>query len=97
MPPELDLPRHWRDFLEAVDTQLEAPVTLHCIGGFVVETVYGVPRRTGDLDYMSIDPYGAFQTLEEIAGRHSELAQKHNLYLQMVGAVGDYPDDMRSG
>jgi len=92
MPPDLDLPQHWKDFLEAVDEQLETPVTLHCIGGFVVEVVYGIRGRTGDLDYIRIDPDGAFQSLEEIAGRQSELARRHNLYLQMVGAVGDYPD-----
>ncbi len=92
MSPELDLPQHWRLFLEAVDKKLETSVTLHCIGGFVVEAVYGIPRRTGDLDYISIDPEGAFQSLEEIAGRQSELARRHKLYLQMVGAVGDYPD-----
>ena len=92
MPPELDLPRHWRDFLEAVDEQLEVPVILHCIGGFVVEAVYEIPRKTGDLDYISIDPGGAFQALEKIAGQQSELAQKHKLYLQMV-SVEDYPDD----
>ena len=91
MPPELDLPRHWRDFIEAVDEQLEIAVTLHCVGGFVVEAVYEIPRRTGDLDYISIDPRGAFQTLEEIAGQQSELARRHNLFLQMV-AVGDNPD-----
>ena len=92
MQPELDLPQHWSDFLEAVDKQLETPVTLHCIGGFVVEAVYGIPRRTADLDYIRIDPSGAFQTLEEIAGQQSELARKHNLYLQMA-AVADFPDN----
>ena len=39
---------HWSDFLEAVDKQLETPVALHCIGGFVVEVVYEIPRRTAD-------------------------------------------------
>ena len=94
MPTErvkLKLPQHWRDFLEAVDKQLEIPVALHCMGGFVVEAVYGIPRRTADLDYISIDPREALPTLKEIAGQQSELAQKHNLYLQMV-AVGDNPD-----
>lgn len=94
MPPELvqlTLPSHWSDFIQAVDQKLEFPVTLHCIGGFVVEVVYEIPRRTGDLDYIRIDPCGAIQALEEIAGQQSELARRHNLFLQMV-AVGDYPD-----
>ena len=91
MSPELDLPQHWRNFLDAVDKQLETPVTLHCTGGFVVEAVYEIPRKTGALDYISIDPRGAFQSLEEIAGEQSELAQRHKLHLQRV-AVGDNPD-----
>ncbi len=92
MSTETDLPQHWKHFLEAVDMQLKTPVTLHCIGGFVVEAVYGIPRKTADLDYISIDPPGAFQSLEKIAGQQSELAQKHKLYLEMV-SVGEYPDD----
>ena len=92
MPPELDLPQHWRLFLEAVDKQLETPVTLHCIGGFVVEAVHGIRGKTGDLDYISIDPRVA-STLEEIAGQQSELAQRHRLYLQNVEGVADYPKD----
>lgn len=93
MPSDLDLPQHWKDFLEAVDKQLETPVTLYCIGGFVVEAVHGVSRTTGDLDYINIDPRGAFQTLEEIAGQQSELAQRHRLYLQNVERVADYPEN----
>jgi len=93
MSPELNLPQHWRNFLEAVDKQLETPVTLHCIGGFVVEAVHKIPRTTGDLDYISIAPRGAFQSLEEIAGQQSELAQRHKLYLQAVVGVADYPED----
>lgn len=92
MSPELDLPQYWKLFLEAVDKQLETPVTLHCIGGFVVEAVHKILRKTGDLDYISIHPRGAFQTLEEIAGQQSELARRHQLYLQIVG-VADYPED----
>lgn len=92
MSPDLDLPQHWKIFLEAVDKQLEIPVTLHCIGGFVVEAVHEKLRNTGDLDYISIHPRGAFRTLEEIAGQKSELARRHQLYLQIVG-VADYPED----
>ena len=93
MSPELDLPQHWKLFLEAVDKQLETPVTLHCIGGFVVEVVHKILRTTGDLDYISIRPCGAFQTLEELAGKQSKLARKHKLYLEQVVGLADYPDD----
>jgi hypothetical protein len=89
---KLDLPKHWDDFLKAVDKALEEPVCLHCIGGFVVETVYGIPRRTGDLDYLTVDPIGAAGILEKIAGQQSELAKNHGLYFQHV-TVADYPDN----
>lgn len=88
----LSLPQHWRDFLEAVDRRLGAPVTLHCIGGFVVEAVYGAPRRTGDLDYIAITPAEAYEDLERLAGRKSELAARYGLYFQRVG-VADFPDE----
>ncbi len=88
---KLKLPKHWSDFLEAVDKQLATPVTLHCIGGFVIEAVYGISRRTADLDYISIDPRAAIPTLEEIAGQQSELKRIHKLYLQMV-TVEEKPD-----
>jgi hypothetical protein len=67
-------------------------VCLHCVGGFVVETVYETPRRTEDLDYIGIIPYEAAEILQEIAGRQSELAQKYRLYFQYV-ALAEYPDD----
>jgi len=87
---KLSLPQHWSDFLEAAENKLKEPVILHCLGGFVVEVVHGIHRRTGDLDYINYSH--STPILEEIAGQKSKLAQKHNLCLQMV-AVVDYPDD----
>ena len=95
MSPELDLPQHWKLFLEAVDKQLETPVTLHCIGGFVVEAVHKSLRKTGDLDYILIHPRDVFQTLEELAGKQSKLARKHKLYLEQVVGIADYPEDYK--
>ena len=92
---KLSLPDHWNHFLEAVDKELEEQVCLHCVGGFVVETVYEIPRRTADLDYIAIVPYEAARTLEEIAGQKSELAQKHHLYFQYVTVI-EYADGYES-
>ena len=89
---KLNLPDHWSDFLQAVDEKLEAPVELHCMGGFVVEAVYGIPRRTAELDYISVDPTSPATTLERIAGRGSKLAGEHSVHFQKVG-VADYPED----
>ncbi len=87
-----DFPKHWTVFLEAVDAELEERISIHCVGGFVVEAVYGIPRRTADLDYIDVVPYQAVTGLEEIAGRQSKLAQKYRLYFQYV-PVAEFPDD----
>ena len=52
MPPDLADP--WRAFLEALDVLVSHPVDMHCRGGFVVTTQYGMPRTTADLDVLSI-------------------------------------------
>jgi hypothetical protein len=39
-------PEHWHSFLLAIDLALDRPVTLHCLGGFVLAMLYGLPRPT---------------------------------------------------
>lgn len=95
MPPRvltIELPRHWRDFLTEVDRLLPEAVALHCLGGFVVEAVYGIPRRTGDVDYIAAQPAELTGFLQEHAGAGSKLAEKHRACLQYV-TVADLPDD----
>jgi hypothetical protein len=48
-----ELPSSWREFLGQLDEALSEPVELHCIGGFVISLLYGLPRPTGDVDYIS--------------------------------------------
>jgi len=94
MPPERSSagpPSPWDSFLDEVDTRLLTPVELHCVGGFALTTVYGVPRTTGDLDFTSVVPAHAAGLLEEIAGPGSPVAEKHGLYLRRVG-VDDLPE-----
>jgi hypothetical protein len=93
--PNLGLPLPWPDFLTDVDQSLPAAVELHCVGGFVLTAVYGIPRTTADLDYISVIPYEAALDLERIAGRDSYLAKKHKVYLQSVG-IAEYPDEYES-
>jgi len=45
------------------------PLDLHCIGGFVIYSFYGLPRPTGDIDYYSAKP--ANLNLIEMAGEDS--------------------------
>ena len=91
----LSLPKPWPDFLKEIDTQLSQKVSLHCLGGFVLTVLYGVPRYTGDLDYIEVVPRAAANELEKIAGRESALCKKFRLFLQYVG-VADLPEDYES-
>jgi Nucleotidyltransferase of unknown function (DUF6036) len=92
----LNLPSPWPEFLADVDQSLSEAVELHCLGGFVLEIVYGVSRTvpTGDLDYISAHPSN-HEELNRLAGQGSALAKKHKVFLQLVG-VGDYPENYES-
>jgi len=92
----LDLPSPWPEFLAAVDQSLSEPVELHCVGGFVLVAVYGVPRITNDLDYITVIPLQATGELERIAGEESDLAAKHKVCLHVAGGVADYPEEYES-
>ena len=89
---KLQLPTPWQDFLTEVDQALGQEVNLHCLGGFVLSALYGLPRPTGDLDYISANPLEARQEIEKVAGLGSPLSKKYKLFLQCVG-VADYPGD----
>ena len=94
--PNLVLPPPWPRFLTEVDHSLSEVVELHCAGGFVLTVVHGIPRTTADLDYISAVPRQAAEELERIAGRGSDLAKRHKVFLQAVGGVGDYPENYES-
>ena len=74
-----DLPVPWGDFLGELDTLLDEPIQLHCIGGFAVVAGYGLPRATKDLDYRKVIPYNRINDLQRLAGPGSTLAQKHKV------------------
>ncbi len=42
----------WGLFLRDVDLRLQQETKLYCLGGFVLQVLYDVPRVTGDLDYL---------------------------------------------
>jgi hypothetical protein len=77
----------WRSFLTELDNQLSANVELHCLGGFVITQVYGLPRDTSDVDCLDIRSEQEKFDLEAIAGRDSPLFRKFRLYVQRVGVV----------
>jgi hypothetical protein len=89
------LSKPWPAFLKEVDTALSRPVSLHCIGGFVLMACYGIPRATGDIDYIGVVPRDAAKEVASVGGPDSALARKYRLFLQGVG-VADLPDDYES-
>ena len=91
MPPDAHsrepVPFPWAEFLAELDTLIGGPIELRCIGGFVLTALYGMPRPTADVDYVSALPFSRINELQAVAGRESPLAKKHKVYLQYVAVV----------
>ena len=92
---EQDPPLPWSAFLDELDQAISEPIELHCIGGFVVSLLYGLPRPTGDVDYVAAIPRYRTEELEQLAGRGSKLAAKYKVHLQHV-TVATMPEDYES-
>jgi hypothetical protein len=92
---EQDPPLPWSAFLDELDQAISEPIELHCIGGFVVSLLYGLPRPTGDVDYIAAIPRYRVEELELLAGRGSKLAAKYEVHLQHV-TVATVPEDYES-
>jgi len=91
MPPPSSVASNWLGFLGELDNLLEEPVTLECLGGFVVSVLYGLPRPTSDLDYLEIIPSHALAQLQTLAGEGSGLWKRHGVNVQHV-TVASLPD-----
>lgn len=85
----------WLSFLREVDQGLKGPVEVHCLGGFVLGVLWGLPRPTGDIDFIELRPSQASEELLGIAGEGTTLATGHRLHFQRVG-VATYPDGYES-
>lgn len=80
-------------FLEELDKQLSStpPITVYLIGGAAITLAYDHENRTADLDLID-----APQSLEDIAGIDSKLAQKHRVYVSCLDEINfSAPDDWR--
>jgi hypothetical protein len=84
-------PEPWLSFLRDVDRTLERPVEVHCLGGFVLALLWELPRVTGDVDFVDIEPSDADRELTKIAGANSSLARKYSLHFHRV-TVAEYPE-----
>lgn len=91
----IELRNPWSDFLKEVDSALSRPVNLICLGGFVLTALYGLPRPTGDIDYIDAKPRDAASEIDEVGGSASALAKKYRVSFQHVG-VADWPDQYES-
>lgn len=78
-------------FLKGIDAELKTDAEIHCLGGFAIESRFGLPRATGDVDFIEVGGAEA-KDLLAIAGAGTKLAKKHKLYLDFV-TVGFYPED----
>ena len=85
-------PEPWLSFFDELDSRLSEPVSLHCLGGFVVIHVYGVARTTNDCDFIGLLPVGSRTALLRLAGKDSPLHRKYRLFLDAV-TVANCPDD----
>jgi hypothetical protein len=67
-------------------------VELHCLGGFVLGALYGLPRPTDDLDYISVIPQDGCEEVDNLTGRGSSLSKKYRVFLQHVGSIPELPE-----
>jgi hypothetical protein len=89
------IPEPWLSFLHEVDSALGAHVEVHCLGGFVLTVVWQLPRATGDVDVIEIEPSGAHDELLSVGGDGSVLSAKYQLRFHRV-TIAQYPDGYAS-
>jgi hypothetical protein len=86
------IPEPWHSFLKELDQAIPVEVSLHCIGGFVITQIYGLPRQTADVDVITIAPRDEQAAVLQKAGKGSELHKKYGIYLDFV-TVASSPHD----
>ena len=89
------IPEPWLGFLREVDRALGQPMEVHCLGGFVLTVLWDLPRPTGDVDFIEIDPETAGAELLRIAGEGSELEKRYRLRFHRV-TIAEYPEGYAS-
>jgi len=85
MQSSINPPEPWHSFLKELNALALEQIDFQCLGGFVVTQLYGLQRRTSDVDVLSIAPTNQRMELLEKGREHSELHQKYGVYLDYVG------------
>src|ERR1019366_8034606 len=80
-------PQPWHSFFRDIDRAFDRPVVLQCIGGFALAMLYGEPRPTVDVDFLSVVPAGEIGRLDALAGMGAALDREHGVYVQHVRIV----------
>ena len=91
MPSE-QIPEPWGSYLSQVDSNLGENVELHCFGGFVITTLYGLARSTSDVDVLPAIKRSAWRDLANLAGKGSQLHRQYGIYMDFV-TVATVPED----
>src|ERR1051325_4989304 len=81
------VPDPWLSFLHELDAVADIEARLYCMGGFVVSTVYGFSRPTGDLDVLEIAPLNKGRSLLKLRMQGGPLHRKYKVYLDQVGVA----------
>lgn len=85
------IPDPWLSFLRDVNRRLGQSVRVHCLGGFVLSVLWALPRPTGDVDFIEIEPSAAGDELLRIAGQGSDLAKRYRLRFHRV-TIAEHPE-----
>ena len=80
-------PEPWHSFFLEIDKTLDRSIALHCIGGFAIAMLHGLPRPTIDVDCLTVIPVEETAPLQLLAGEGSALHKMYGVYLQHVGIV----------
>lgn len=89
MPAKIREP--WLSFLREVDRALPRSVVAHCLGGFVLAVLWELPRPTGDVDFIEVEPPDTASVLLDIAGDTSALGRRYKLHFHRV-TVAEFPE-----
>jgi uncharacterized nucleotidyltransferase DUF6036 len=65
------------------------------LGAFVLAVLWGLPRQTGDVDFIEVVPSDAGAELLRIAGLDSEIARTHKVHFHRA-SVAEYPEGYAS-
>jgi hypothetical protein len=86
-------PEPWHAFFSELDSAVNEPVRLDCMGGFVITQLYGLDRTTADVDVFSLGPRTPGEVVSKLGARGSPLHNKYKIYLDRNSFVANVPEN----